>query len=120
MMEWVAMSFKLCDALATLQRMMNDILRDFLRKIVTIYLDDVCVCNRTLEGHLEHLRLVLQIFNGEDLIKLRLKKCFIGLHKIEYLGNPVPGGKISILTEKIEDVKGWPTPATQKENRSFV
>jgi hypothetical protein len=59
--------------------MMNDILRDFLHKFVTVYLKDVCVLSRTMEEHMEHLRLVLvlQRFKEEGL-KLRLKKCFFG------------------------------------------
>jgi hypothetical protein len=44
-------------ALATFQRKWTDILRDFLDKFVTVYLDDVF--SRTLEEHLEHMRLVL-------------------------------------------------------------
>jgi hypothetical protein len=52
--------------------MINDILRDLLHKFVTVYLDDVCIFSRTLEEHLEHLRLVLQQFKNEGL-KLRLK-----------------------------------------------
>jgi hypothetical protein len=67
LMEWVAMPFGLCNALATFQRMMNDILRDVLHKFVTVYLDDVCICTRTLEEHLAHLRLVLQRFKEEGL-----------------------------------------------------
>jgi hypothetical protein len=84
-MEWVAMPFGLCNALATFQRMMNDILRDFLHKFVTVCLDAVCIYIRTLEEHLEHLRLVLHRFKEEGL-KLRLKKCFFGLQAMEYLG----------------------------------
>jgi hypothetical protein len=64
LMEWVAMQFGLCNAPTTFQRMMNDILRDFLHKFVTVYLDDVCIYNRTLEEHMEHMRLVLQRFKG--------------------------------------------------------
>jgi hypothetical protein len=72
-MEWVAMPFGLCNAPATFERMINDILRDFLQKFVTVYLDDVCTYRRTLEEHLEHLRLVLHRLKEEGL-KLRLKK----------------------------------------------
>jgi hypothetical protein len=58
-MEWVALPSRLCNAPATFQRIMNEILlRDFLHKIVAVYLDDVCNGNRTLKEHMEHLRLV--------------------------------------------------------------
>jgi hypothetical protein len=119
LLEWVAMPFGLCNAPATFQRMMNDIFRDFLHKFVTVYLDDVCIYSRTLDEHLEHLRLVLQRFKQEGL-KLRLKKCFFGLQEMEYLGYTVSAGKISVSTKKVEAVADWPLPKTQKEVRSFV
>jgi hypothetical protein len=97
LMEWVAMPFGLCNAQATFQRMMNDIILDFLHKFVTVYLDDVCIYNRTRKEHLAHLRLVLQRFKEEGL-KLRLKKCFFGLHEMEYLGYTMLAGKISVFT----------------------
>jgi hypothetical protein len=67
LVEWVAMPFGLCNAPATFQRMMNDILRDFLQTFVTLYLDDVCVFNHTVEEHLERVCLVLQLFKDEGL-----------------------------------------------------
>jgi hypothetical protein len=57
--------------------MMSDIFRDFLHKFVKIFLDDVCVYNRTLEELFVHLRIVLQRFK-EQCLKSRLKKCFFG------------------------------------------
>jgi hypothetical protein len=103
-MEWVAMPFGLCNAPTTFQRMMNDdILRDFLNKFVIVYLDDVCIYIRTLEEHMEHLRLVLQRFKEEGL-KLRLKKYFFGLEEMEYLGYTVSVGQISVSTKKVEAV----------------
>jgi hypothetical protein len=119
LMEWVAMPFGLCNAPATFQRMMNDILRDFLHKFVTVYLDDVCIYSRTLEEHLEHMRLVLQRFQEEGL-KLRLKKCFFGFQEMEHLGYTVSAGKISVSTKKVEAVADLPVPTTQKEVRSLV
>jgi hypothetical protein len=117
-MEWVAMPFGLCNALATFQQMINDILRDFLHKFVIVYLDDVFIYSRTMEEHLEHLRLVLQRFKEEGL-KLRLKKCFFGLQEMEYLGYTVSARKISVSTKKVEAVADWPVPTTQKEVRSL-
>jgi hypothetical protein len=46
--------------------MMTDIQRDFLHKfVIVVYLDDACICNRTLKEQVEHLRLVLQRFKEE-------------------------------------------------------
>jgi hypothetical protein len=118
-MEWVAMPFRMCNAPATFQRMMNGIIHDFLHKFVIVYLNDVCIYSRTLEKHMEHMRLVLQRFKEEGL-KLRLKKCFFGLHEMEYLGYIVSAGKISVSTNKVEAVADWPVPKTQKEVRIFV
>jgi hypothetical protein len=118
LMEWVAMPFGLCNAPATFVRMMNDIVSEFFYKFVTVYLDDVCIYNRTLEEHQEHMRLVLQRVKEEGL-KLRLKKCFFGLHEMEYLGYIVSASKILVSTKKVEAVANWPTPTTY-EVRSFV
>jgi hypothetical protein len=57
-MEWVAMSIGVCIAPMTFLRMVNEILRKFLRNFVIVYLDDVCIYSRTLEEHMEHLCLV--------------------------------------------------------------
>jgi hypothetical protein len=119
LVEWVAMPFGLCSAQATFQRMMNDILRDYLHKFVHVYLDDGCIHTRTLEEHLQHLRLVLHRFKEEGL-KLRLKKCFFGLQEMECLGYTISPGQISVSTKKVEAVADWPVPTTQKEVRSFV
>jgi hypothetical protein len=118
LMEWVAMPFGLCNAPPTVQRMMNDILRDFLYKFVIVYLDDVCIYSLTLEEHMKHLRLVLHCFKKEGL-KLRLKKCFFGLQEMEYLGYSVSAGKISVSTKKVEAVADWLVPTTQ-EVSNFV
>jgi hypothetical protein len=103
LMEWVAMPFGLCNAPATFQRMMNDILRDLLHKFVTLYLDDVCIYTRPLEEHLVQMRIVLQLFKEEGL-KLRLKKCFFGLQDMEYLAYTVSASKISVSTKKVAAV----------------
>jgi hypothetical protein len=92
--------------------------RLFTTQVRNIYLDGVCAYNRPLEERLEHLRLVLQRF--EEGLKLSLEKCFFGLHETDCLDYTLSEGKISVSTTKVEDVKDWPFPTTQKEFRSFV
>jgi hypothetical protein len=43
MMERVTMPFELYNALTKFQRVMNDVIRDFLHKLIPVHLDDVCV-----------------------------------------------------------------------------
>jgi hypothetical protein len=62
---------------------------------------------------------VLQRFKEEGLI-LHLNKFFFGLQEMEYLGNTVLNGKISVSTKKVEVVKEWQVPTTQKEVHNFV
>jgi hypothetical protein len=71
-MEWVAMPLGLCNAPTRFQRMMNDILRDFVHKLVAIYLDDVRVDIHTYHKYLEHMRRMLHRVIKEDGLKLRI------------------------------------------------
>jgi hypothetical protein len=65
------MPLELCNAPLTLNWTMNEIVRDFLHKFVTVYMDDVYVYHHVLDEHLEHLLLVLRHFKEEGF-KLRL------------------------------------------------
>jgi hypothetical protein len=68
---------------------------------------------------MEHLRNVLQRLK-EISLKLCLTKCFFGLQEMECPSYAVSGGKLSVLTKKIEAVKEWPVLRTQRVARSFV
>jgi hypothetical protein len=39
---------------------------------------------------------------------------------MDYLGYTNSGGKLSVSTKKVEAVKEWPVPKTQREVHSFV
>jgi hypothetical protein len=52
-------------------------------------------------------------------LKLCIKMRFFGLREIEYLGYIVSGGKIPYSTQKVNVVRNWLVPTTQREVRNF-
>ncbi|GFW74339.1 retrovirus-related Pol polyprotein from transposon 17.6 [Trichonephila clavipes] len=58
--EFKVMPFGLCNAPATFERMMDNLLRHFKWTMCLCYLDDIIVFSETFEDHLIRLRLVLK------------------------------------------------------------
>lgn len=69
--------FRLCNALATFMRVMNDLFRPFLDHFVLVYLDDILVYSLTWDEHVCHVKKVLDVLKNEKLY-VKLSKCEFG------------------------------------------
>ena len=66
-----------CNALATYQSLMNYLFSAYLGKFMDVYLDDIVVYSQTLEDHVAHVKLVLDV--------LRREKLYLSQKKLQFL-----------------------------------
>lgn len=117
--EFIRMPFGLKNAPSTFQRVMDNILRDLIGKICLVYLDDIIIYATSLEEHIQNLRIVFRRLK-ESNFKIQTDKSEF-LHKeIEFLGHIVSTEGIKPNPSKIQTIKDFPIPKTQKEIKSFL
>ena len=86
--EFLQMPFRLCNAPATIQRLMQNCLGKLNLTYAWVYLDNVVVSSETEKEHLKRLTAVLEHFQEHGL-KLRPSKCNFFWTEISYLGHQV-------------------------------
>ncbi|CAB4408573.1 unnamed protein product [Rhizophagus irregularis] len=117
--EYNVMPFGLKNAPGTFQRLMDEILKEYIGDFVTVYLDDIMIYSRNFEEHLEHVNRVLNKLKENNMI-VKLKKCQFGLRNINFLGHIVGKDGLRPDEKKVEKIKSIKRPETVTEVRSFL
>lgn len=117
--EFLVMPFGLCNAPATFQALMNDVLRPFLRRFVLVFFDDILIYSSSLAEHLRHVRTVLTMLHQHRLFVKR-SKCAFGVDSISYLGHIISATGVAMDPDKVRAVADWPTPRSARAVRGFL
>ena len=117
--QFKVIGFGLCNAQATFQSLMTQILRPYLRKFVVVFLDDILIFSSNWKEHLDHMRMVLQALREHQLY-CKPSKCLFGAVKILYLGHVISGYTIAPDQEKLKAVRDWPIPESISQVREFL
>jgi hypothetical protein len=83
--EWLFMPFSLTNAPNTFMRLMNEVLRPFISKFVVVYFDDILIYNKSLNEHIEYLRVVFCALREAHLFA-NLEKCTFCTNRVAFLG----------------------------------
>ena len=109
--EFLRMAFGLRNAGASVQRMMDQVIRSLW--FVYCYLDNLRVASRSPEEHITHLRILFQRLQQFGLV--------INLEiEIEFLGHHVSARGALPLSSNVDAVQLFPEPATVKDMQVFV
>jgi len=98
------MSFELINVLTTYQKIINNVLRQYLNQFVIIYLNDIIIYLNILKKHINYVFKVLECLNKKNL-HLKLKKCEFYQEEIDFLEFVVERHKVRINLEKLQIIK---------------
>ena len=117
--QFRVMPFGLCNAPATFERLMEQVLVGLPMTTALVYLDDVLVPGRSFSQQIVNLRQVFERLKKAKL-KLSPKKCILYQREVRYLSHVVSEQGISPDPSKVEAIKSWPRPTTISEVKSFL
>jgi hypothetical protein len=84
-----------------------------------VFIDDILIYSKSDSDHEEHLRLVLQKLQDNQLYA-KYSKCEFWIDEVSFLGHIISNGGISVDPAKVKDIVVWSIPTTVTEIRSFL
>ncbi|KAJ9505979.1 hypothetical protein QJQ45_016971, partial [Haematococcus lacustris] len=117
--QFKVLSFGLCNAPATFQRVMNDAFAPVLNQCALVYLDDILVMSKSVDEHLKHLRKVFDLLRLNKLFA-KQSKCEFMRTTLKFLGHVIFAGAIAVDPEKIKSISSWPVPQSLQQLQSFL
>jgi hypothetical protein len=109
----------LTNAPSTFQSLMNYIFRQYLRKFILVFFDDILVYSKDFDTHLGHLAITLGLLRENKLLAKR-SKCKFRCLEVDYLGHICLGEGVRADQGKIQAMIECPLPKTVKSLRGFL
>lgn len=117
--EFLRLPFGLKNAPSIFQRMIDDVLKEYIGKICYVYIDDIIVFGRDVDDHLKNIETIFSKLL-ESHLKVNLEKTQFLQTEVSFLGYVVAEGGIRADPHKIEAIQNLAPPKTLKDLKSFL
>jgi len=102
-----------------LSRVVDNLFADVKGQYVANYMDDLVLYSKNVVEHEAHLREVLGRLQKAGFT-LNREKVVLGASEIRYLGHYVSARGIRAIPERVEVIRGYPTPKNLRSLRRFI
>ena len=116
--QFIRMSFGLCNAHATFQHLMHVVLAGF-ESFCNAYMGDIIIFSHSWEENPEHIQLVVEKLRQAGLTA-KPSKCCWGVASLSYLGHVVGKRKVSVSEYKVKSIREFVKSMTKKDLQSFL
>jgi hypothetical protein len=108
-----------CNGGSTCQALMNHLFAAYIGRFMDIYLDDIVIYSDTLDKHVKHVKMVLDVLKREKLYLSKGKLHFIQ-PELKILGHIVDNEGIRMDANKVDSVINWKVPTNRDLLRGFL
>lgn len=115
--EFTFMTFGLCNAAQTFQRLIHEVLRGL--DFVFPYMDDIGIASKNEADHRKHLRLVFERLKSHNLA-INVAKCEFGKTSLEFLGHLITPDGVHPLPERVKVIQNFKKPTIAKDLKRFI
>lgn len=115
--QFKAMPFGLVDSSRLFNSWILHICADL--PFVIPYVDDLVICSRNKEEHIEHLRQIFDKLKQEN-VRINVDKLQLGCEEVEHLGYILRSGSISCKEETVRAMDAIRLPSSRSDVRSFL
>jgi hypothetical protein len=117
--EWMVMPEGLCNAGATYQAFIDQVLNEMTDEEIFAYLDDMLIWGETVEEVRARTKQVLQHIIDAGIV-VNLQKCQFEVEKVSILGYVISNGKVHMEKNRIDTITEWPQPTNIREIQAFT
>jgi hypothetical protein len=117
--EYTVMSFGLMNALAFFMYLMNSVFMDYLDKFIVVFINDILIYSQNEEEHEEHLKMVLQRLQKNQLYA-KLSKCEFWISEVLFLGHIINRDGLAVEPKKVADILDLKAPRDVLGFKSFI
>ena len=92
---------------------------DLLRRFVLVFFYDILIYSPTLQDHLTHLDIIMNLLQTQ-LFFTKLSKCSFATSTVSYLGHIISPIGVPPEPEKIKAITNWSQPRSLTALRAFL